>query len=126
MTVIGMLLIILLRIRLQHPNLTHDCGHKLRVCMLSVQLFATPCNPMPGSPVTGFSRQEYWSGLPFPPPWDLPHLGIEPCIGWQILYHCTIWEAWSQDGLFRMDFSKGNYTTGLISSSNFNVFCYTK
>ena len=25
-----------------------------------------------------FSRQEYWSGLPFSPPWDLPHLGIEP------------------------------------------------
>ena len=42
-----------------HPNLTHDCGHKLCVCTLSVQLFATPCNPMPGSPVTGFSRQEY-------------------------------------------------------------------
>ena len=26
----------------------------------------------------GFSRQEYWSGLPFPPPGDLPSLGIEP------------------------------------------------
>ena len=26
----------------------------------------------------GFSRQEYWSGLPFPPPGDLPHPGIEP------------------------------------------------
>ena len=25
-----------------------------------------------------FSRQEYWSGLPFPSPWDLPNLGIEP------------------------------------------------
>ena len=25
----------------------------------------------------GFSRQEYWSGLPFPPPGDLPDLGIE-------------------------------------------------
>ena len=24
----------------------------------------------------GFSRQEYWSGLPFPPPWDLPDSGI--------------------------------------------------
>ena len=27
---------------------------------------------------TGFSRQEYWSGLPFPSPGDLPHPGIEP------------------------------------------------
>ena len=26
----------------------------------------------------GFSRQEYWNGLPFPPPGDLPHQGIEP------------------------------------------------
>ena len=26
----------------------------------------------------GFSGQEYWSGLPCPPPGDLPHLGIEP------------------------------------------------
>ena len=25
----------------------------------------------------GFPRQEYWSGLPFPPPEDLPHLGTE-------------------------------------------------
>ena len=25
----------------------------------------------------GFSRQEYWSGLPFPPPRDLPSLGIK-------------------------------------------------
>ena len=27
---------------------------------------------------TGFSKQEYWSGLPFPSPGDLPDLGIEP------------------------------------------------
>ena len=26
----------------------------------------------------GFSRQEYWSGLPFPSPGDLPYPGIEP------------------------------------------------
>ena len=26
----------------------------------------------------GFSWQEYWSGLPFPPPGDLPNLGIKP------------------------------------------------
>ena len=40
----------------------------------------------------GFSRQEYWSGLPFPPPGDLPNPGIEPwshvsCIGSWVLYH---------------------------------------
>ena len=38
----------------------------------------TNCNP-PGSPLSmGFSRQEYWSGLPFPTPGDLPDPGIEP------------------------------------------------
>ena len=26
----------------------------------------------------GFSRQEYWSGLPFPPPGDLPEPGVKP------------------------------------------------
>ena len=26
----------------------------------------------------GFSRQEYWSGLPFPPPGDIPDPGIKP------------------------------------------------
>ena len=30
------------------------------------------------SPSMGFSRQEYWSGLPCPPPGDLPHPGIKP------------------------------------------------
>ena len=35
------------------------------------------CSP-PGSSLHGFSRQEYWSGLPFPSPGDLPNSGIEP------------------------------------------------
>ena len=30
---------------------------------------------------TGCSRQEYWSGLPFPSPGDLPDPGIEPVVG---------------------------------------------
>ena len=39
------------------------------------------CNPwtvaLPASLTLGFSRQEYWSGLPCPPPGDLPDLGTE-------------------------------------------------
>ena len=35
---------------------------------------------------TGFSKQGYWSGLPFPPPGYLPDLWIFSCIGRQILY----------------------------------------
>ena len=33
---------------------------------------------LPGSSVHGILRQEYWSGLPFPSPGDLPDPGIEP------------------------------------------------
>ena len=42
----------------------------------------TLCDPMDlayqAPPSMEFSRQEYWSGLPFPSPGDLPELGIEP------------------------------------------------
>ena len=44
-----------------------------------VQLLATPCTvAYHALPFMGFSRQEYWSGLPFPSPEDLPDPGIEP------------------------------------------------
>ena len=48
-----------------------------------VQLFVTPstvtCQSMIHDPwSTGFSKQEHWSGLPFPSPGDLPHPAIEP------------------------------------------------
>ena len=33
---------------------------------------------LPGSSVHGISRQEYWSGLPFPSPGAVPNPGIEP------------------------------------------------
>ena len=46
------------------------------------QLCPTLCDPMDESlqapQSVGFSRQEYWSGLPFPSPGDLPNPGIEP------------------------------------------------
>ena len=43
------------------------------------QLFATPWMVAHQAPPSrGFSRQEYWSGLPFPSPGDLPDPGIEP------------------------------------------------
>ena len=50
------------------------------VTELVAQACPTLCNPMdcspPGSSVHGI-LQEYWSGLPFPSPGDLPHPGIE-------------------------------------------------
>ena len=53
------------------------------VCVLSlfscVRLFATPGTVALQAPLSmAFSRQENWSGLPFPPPGDLPNSGIEP------------------------------------------------
>ena len=48
----------------------------------SLQSCLTLCNPMdcslPGSSVHGILQQEYRSGLPCPPPGDLPNPGIEP------------------------------------------------
>ena len=52
----------------------------VRTQLLSlVRLFATPWTVVHQAPLfMGFSRQEYWSGLPFPFPGDLPDPGIKP------------------------------------------------
>ena len=51
-------------------------------------LFATPRTIACQAPLsTGFSREEYWSGLPFPSPGDLPHPGINSSLlylHWQV------------------------------------------
>ena len=47
--------------------------------LIRVQLFATAWTVVyQASPSMGFSRQEYWNGLPFPSPGYLPDPGIEP------------------------------------------------
>ena len=53
---------------------------KVKVKLLShVRLLATPWTVAQQAPPSmGFSRQEYWSRLPFPSPGDLPDPGIEP------------------------------------------------
>ena len=52
---------------------------KIKVKSLShIWLFVTPWTVTHQAPLSmGFSRQEYWSGLPFPTPGDLPKPGIE-------------------------------------------------
>ena len=48
-------------------------------CFSHVQLFAMLWTVAHQAPLSmAFSRQEYWSGLPCPPPGDLPNPGIEP------------------------------------------------
>ena len=53
---------------------------KVKVKSLSrVRLFVTPWTVALQAPQSmGFSRQEYWSGLPFPSPGDRPNSGIKP------------------------------------------------
>ena len=48
-------------------------------CFSRVRLFVTLWTVAHQAPLSmGFSRQEYWSGLPCPPPGDIPDPGIEP------------------------------------------------
>ena len=59
-----------------------SCGiQKVSACMCvlsCVQLFVTPWTAAHQAPLSmGFSRQEYWSGLPLPSPGELPEPGIE-------------------------------------------------
>ena len=74
------------------------------VCTLShfscVRLFATLWTTACQAPLSsGFSRQEYWSGLPCPAPWDLPHLGTEtaflmsPTLAIRFPTNSATWEA---------------------------------
>ena len=68
------------------------------VCVLShVQLLESPWTVAHQAPLSvGFSRQEYWSGLPLPSPGDLPHPGIEPtspALAGRFITNRATWEA---------------------------------
>ena len=65
-----------------------------------VPLSTTPWTVALQAPLsTGFSRQGYWSGLPFPIPGDVPDPGIKPvslespALARGFFYHCTTWEV---------------------------------
>ena len=71
-------------------------------CFSCVWLFATLWTEAHQAPLSmGFSRQEYWSGLPCPPPEDLPDSGMGThichvsCIGKQVLYHLCHLGSWN-------------------------------
>ena len=74
------------------------------LCAKLLQLCPTLCDPLdyspPGSSVSwGFSRQQYWSGLPCPTQGDLPNPGIEPtsllspALAGRFSTTSTTWEA---------------------------------
>ena len=63
----------------QHASLPIVVRARMLSCFGRIQLFATLWTIAPQAPLfMGFSKQEYWSGLPYSPPGDLPNLGIQP------------------------------------------------
>ena len=57
----------------------NSVGIVIVVSLSHVWLFLTPWTVVCQASLSmGLSRQEYWSGLPFPPPGDLSNSGIEP------------------------------------------------
>ena len=64
---------------LQADSLPSEPSGKEGESLSHVQLFVTPRTVVyQALPSMGFSRQKYWSGLPFPSPGDLPDPGIKP------------------------------------------------
>ena len=63
-----------------YPQNVNDNNNHVHACVLShVRLFETPWTVDHQAPLSmGVFRQEYCSGLPFPPPGNLPDPGIEP------------------------------------------------
>ena len=60
-------------------DLFQDKERKKVKSLSCVRLFATPWTVSHQAPPSvGFSRQEYWGGLPFPSPGDLPDPGTKP------------------------------------------------
>ena len=98
-------LIVFFPFLLQHEHHWEDIPKHVPVCLLSffscVQLWDPMDHSPPGSPVHGsVSRQEYWRGLPCPPPGDLLDPGLEPVsltspalVGRFFFITSTIWEA---------------------------------
>ena len=71
----------LVKSRIQSRTMLHWFVLYTCVCQLlsHAQFFVTPRTVAGQAPLSmEFSRQEYWSGLPFPSPGDLPDPGIEP------------------------------------------------
>ena len=82
--------------QIQGSRMVQAFGH-IGACMLShfshAQLFVTPWTLVHQTPLSiEFSRQEYWSGLPFPSSEDLPDPGIEPV--------CVSYVSWISSGFF--------------------------
>ena len=85
----------------EYPRCQWGAGTSFQSCACGfshIWLFATPWTvALQAPPSVEFSGHDYWSGLPFPTPRDLPDSGIETesstsPVGRQVLYHCTTWD----------------------------------
>ena len=108
------------------------------LCELSrIWFFATPWTVAHQAPLfVDFARQEYWSGLPFPSPEDLPYIGIEPmslvfpAFAGGCFYLCATWEApnYGHIDFFPIIFQFSapvfciNFSRNLLSVSMFALF----
>ena len=97
----------------------HVCMNIHAQLLSHVRLFVTPWMVAHQAPLTmGFSRQENWRSLPFPPPGIFRTQGSNPSLlhcRW-ILYHWTIWEA---------PFTCLSYCS-FSFNSYFNILCFYK
>ena len=102
-----------MELELSWCSLNHACVRARSVSC--VWLSVTPWTVAHQAPLSmGCSRQEYWSGLPFPPG-DLPHPGVEPtsltsALAGGFLYHCTTWERAET----RIQFWRARLTVGCV------------
>ena len=103
-------------------------GIRQYLCTLSrVRLLVNPWTVARQAPLSmGLPRQEYWSGLPCPPPGDLPIPEIKPgssaspAFGRQILYQWVTWEAPLHKGICSVNFSKLRF----FNSNQLREFCF--
>ena len=109
------------------------------MCMLScsvsrVELFATPRTVAHQASLSiGFSRHGYWSGLPSPPPGDLPDLGIQPvslttsALTGRFFTASATWEAPASHILGQNVMLKGEtlYLCPVYCLKHLLLFCYS-
>ena len=99
------------------------------MCSLShVHLFAIPWDP-PSSLSVEFPRQEYWSGLPFPPPGNLLNPEAEPkSLASPTLPggFFTTGATWKPSGRFSDSFPLLHYNIiTLLQDTDYSSLCYT-
>ena len=106
-----------------HPGSLNLLQEKWKGPSLSrVWLCVTPWTVAHQAPLSvKFSRQEYWSGLPFPPPGDLPDPGIEPTsLTSPALAFFTIWAT--REAHTAVYFVSITYLPWVLNFVNFDQF----